>query len=110
MNKWLENIKIKIISKMKTNRKQYEETDASYRETGYNRYYNKMKKLDEEYEELKKFLNEDKEDDTFKAKYIVENKELLNTIKNVKSKVFYLSKELPACAELINLLDMLRDY
>ena len=40
MNKWLENIKLKIISKMETNRKQYEEADASYKETGYNRYYN----------------------------------------------------------------------
>ena len=110
MNKWLENIKLKIISKMETNRKQYEEADASYKETGYDRYYNKMVKLDEEYEELKKFLNVNKEDDTYKAKYIRENKELLNVIKNVKSKVFYLSKELPTCAELINLLDILRDY
>ena len=110
MNKWLENIKLKIISKMETNRKQYEEADASYKETGYDRYYNKMVKLNKEYEELKEFLNEDKEDDIYKAKYIAENKELLNVIKNVKSKVFYLSKELPACAELISLLDMLRDY
>lgn len=110
MNKWLENIKLKIISKMETNRKQYEEADASYKETGYDRYYNKMVKLDKEYEELKEFLNEDKEDDTFKVKYIRENKELLKVIKDVKSKVFYLSKEFPTCAELISLLDILRDY
>lgn len=28
----------------------------------------------------------------------------------VKSKVFYLSKELPMCADLINLQDLLKDY
>ena len=68
-----------------------------------------MVKLDKEYEELKEFLNEDKEDDIYKAKHIAENKELLNVIKNIKSKVFYLRKELPNCAELISLWDMLRD-
>lgn len=109
MNKWIENMKLKIISKMEVNRKAYEEADEFYKDTGYDRYYKKMVKLDEEYKELEEFLN-NKEADIYKAKYMVENEKLLNTIKNIKSKVFYLSEELPMCTELLNLLELLRDY
>lgn len=36
--------------------------------------------------------------------------ELRQKMKSIKNKVFYLSKELPMCADLMNLQDVLRDY
>ena len=36
--------------------------------------------------------------------------ELRQKMKSIKNKVFYLSKELPTCADLMNLQDVLRDY
>ena len=41
---------------MEKNREAYVDADRSYRDTGYDRYYNKMNKLDAEYEEFKDFL------------------------------------------------------
>ena len=115
MNKYIEKVeryKEKVLrpalEKLKAD---YEEAEDFYRDTGYDRYYNKMKKCENQIEEMEKYLNAGKEE----IKQITpgEYKELLElreVIKNVKSKVFYLSKELPMCADLLNLQDLLRDY
>ncbi|MFR5585446.1 MAG: hypothetical protein ACLTLQ_18000 [[Clostridium] scindens] len=41
---------------MERNRKDYNETADCYRDTGYDRYWDKMERLEKEYEELKSFL------------------------------------------------------
>lgn len=110
MNKWIENMKLKIVSKMEANRKAYEEADGSYRDTGYNKYYNKMIRLDKEYEELKAFLLDGKEDDKQLLTQLKnENEVLRKTLIEIKSKVYYLSKQLPRCSELVSLEDMLKN-
>lgn len=110
MNNWIEAIKNKIINKMEVNRKAYEEADASYKDTGYNKYYNKMVKLDKEYEELEAFLLDGNEDGEKLLQLKNENEALRKVLAQIKTKVYYLSKELPRCSELISLEDILRQY
>lgn len=98
----------KALEKLKSD---YEEAEDFYRDTGYDRYYNKMKRSEEQINEIEEYLNCKKEDKAeITAKEYKELLQLRETMKNIKSKVFYLSKELPMCADLINLQDMLRDY
>lgn len=115
MNKYIEKVekyKEKVLrpalEKLKAD---HEEAEDFYRDTGYDRYYNKIQKCENQIEEIEKYLNAGKEE--IKQITPSEYKELLElreAIKNVKSKVFYLSKELPMCADLVNLQDLLRNY
>ncbi len=115
MNKYVEkveNYKEKVmrqaLEKLKT---EYEEAKDSYRDTGYDKYYKKMQKGEEQIAEIEEYINAGKTE--VKQVTTSEYKELLKLrqkMKIVKNKVFYLSKELPMCADLINLQDLLRDY
>lgn len=60
MQKVIEKAVIKITQEMERNRKAYNEARGSYNDTGYDRYYNKMTKLDAEYEDLKAFYTRKK--------------------------------------------------
>lgn len=55
MHKEIERTALRIAQAMEKNRKSYLEAEESYRDTGYDRYWNKMQLLDAEYEELKLF-------------------------------------------------------
>lgn len=111
MLKEIEKATIKITQAMEKNRIAFEEAEEWYRDTGYDRYFKKMNKLDAEYEEYKTFLHIDDElDITQEVSTLKELDELKRVISTVKSKVFYLSQDIPQCAELNTLQDMLRDY
>lgn len=56
-NKKIEKCVLKIIQAMKKNRKMYEKVKKKYEETNYFRFYRKMERLDEEYEEFNVFLH-----------------------------------------------------
>ena len=115
MNKYVEKVeqyKEKVLKpaleKLKT---EHEEAEDFYRDTGYDRYYKKMQKCESQIEEIEQYLKAG----TMEVKEVTasEYKELLELrqkMKSIKNKVFYLSKELPMCADLINLQDILRDY
>lgn len=115
MNKYVEKVeqyKEKVLGqaleKLKTD---YEEAEDFYRDTGYDRYYKKMQKCESQIAEIEKYMNAGKTE--VKQVTASEYKELLELrqkMKTIKNKVFYLSKELPMCADLINLQDLLRDY
>ena len=113
MNKYIEKVekyKEKVLgTALEKLKAEHEEAEDFYRDTGYDRYFNKMQKCEKQIEEIEKYLGESKKKDITASEY----KELLQlreAMKNVKSKVFYLSKELPVCTDLINLQDLLRDY
>lgn len=111
MLKEIEKATIKITQAMEKNRLAYAEADECYKDTGYDRYFKKMNKLDAEYEEYKAFLHIDDEPDLDQeCSNIKEIDELRRTISTVKSKLFYLSKDLPQCAELVSLRELLMDY
>ena len=86
----------KAIEKAKT---EYQEADGSYRDTGYDRYYNKMSKLGAEIEELEAYLRRDDaiiEAIREKQKTAQELQEIKTKLKN---KVFYVLAALPECSE-----------
>lgn len=115
MNKYVERVekyKEKVLGqaleKLKNERK---EAEDFYNDTGYERYYNKIQKCEKQIEEIEKYTEAGKtEVRKITGEEYKELLELRQKIKNIKSKVFYLSKELPMCADLINLQDSLRDY
>ena len=107
MHKEIEKAVLKINKAINKNRAKYQEADASYRDTGYDRYFNKMKKLDAEYEELTAFLEKDKEE--ISVSEIKELRELRYILKNVKSKWEYLRMELPASSLTVGIDNLLLD-
>lgn len=107
MNKEIERAVLKITQAMEKNRKQYVEADANYRDTGYDRYWNKMQKLDIEYEELKTFLHGEKIEVT--PETIRKLRELQAKVTSLKSKWEILRRELPASAETCGIDDILKD-
>lgn len=106
MHKEIEKAVLRIIQAMERNRKAYEEADANYKDTGYDRYWDKMQKLDNEYEELKAFLHpkEDVSPDT-----IIKLNELQVKVRSLKSKWEYLRANLPHSAESVGIDDIFRD-
>ena len=95
MQKVIENAMLKIVQAMEKNRKAYAEAEEWYRDTGYDRYWKKMERLDKEYEELKEFIGlkgtEEKERvESVIAKQYKEIKEQKKFIADVKSLVDYI--------------------
>jgi hypothetical protein len=77
----------------------YAEADACYRDTGYDRYYNKMNKFGKEIEELEEYAKSGEavaEARREKEKVRHELEEIKKTLKN---KIFYLLKAIPECSE-----------
>lgn len=107
MHKEIERAVIKITQAMERNRKQYVDADASYRDTGYDRYWNKMQRLDIEYDELKTFLHGDTIEVT--PETIRKLKELQVNVTSLKSKWEILRQDLPASAEACGIDDILKD-
>lgn len=117
MNKTIEKIETyktkeleKAILKAKTG---YAEAKEFYTDTGYDRYFNKMQKCENELQELEKYLYKDEvvvtDLSTEQYKEYLKMKQDLATIKN---KLFYLVADLglPATADLVSMQDILRDY
>ena len=98
---------IKITQEMERNRKAYNEARGSYNDTGYDRYYNKMTKLDAEYEDLKAFLHPEEKSEV--PEVYRECDELRQMLRNLKSKWQYLRADLPVSADTIGIDDLLRD-
>lgn len=107
MQKVIEKAVIKITQEMERNRKAYNEARGSYNDTGYDRYYNKMTKLDAEYEDLKAFLHPEEKSEV--PEVYRECDELRRMLRNLKSKWQYLRADLPVSADTIGIDDLLRD-
>lgn len=98
MQKVIENAILKITKAIEKNRKDYCEAKGNYKDTGYDRYYNKMQKLDKEYEELKVFLGVDKIEksnmlESENTRLYAENKELKRFISEAKSLIDYINAD-----------------
>lgn len=108
MHKEIERAVLRITQAMEKNRNAYVEAKGSYRDTGYDRYWNKMQKLDKEYEELKLFLNPKEEIDV-KPDTIRKLDELQMKVKNIKSKWEYLRVDMPDSADSVGIDDLFKD-
>lgn len=108
MHKEIERAVLRITKAMEKNRNTYVEAEEFYRDTGYDRYWNKMQKLDKEYEELKLFLHP-KEDINVSPETIRKLDELQIKVKNIKSKWEYLRVDLPDSVDSIGIDDLFKD-
>lgn len=102
MLKEIEKATIKITQAMEKNRIAYAEAEEWYRDTGYDRYFKKMNKLDIEYEEYKAFLHI-KEEPMVSVNH---EEEYLNLLKAIKGKWYYLKFDIPVTPES-NAIDQL---
>ena len=110
MHKEIEKAISRITQAIEKNRKAYIEADGNYRDTGYDRYWNKMQKLDAEYEELKAFLHPEEKIEV-QPDTILKLDELQHSVKNIKSKWDYICQDfnLPATPDVIGINDIFRD-
>lgn len=105
MLKEIEKATIKITQAMEKNRVAYAEAEEWYRDTGYDRYFKKMNKLDEEYEEYKQFLHIKEEP----VSLINHEQEYLDLLKKIKGKWYYLKFDIPVTAESNAIDELLLD-
>lgn len=108
MHKEIERAVLRITQAMEKNRKAYVEAVGSYGDTGYDRYWNKMEKLDAEYEELKSFLHPN-EDTGVSVSTIQKLDELQRKVKSIRSKWEYLRYDMPDSADSIGIDELFKD-
>ena len=104
MQKEIEKAVLKITQAMEKNRKDFVELERNYQDTGYDRYWNKMQKLDAEYEELRAFIQPKQELSPNK-----EVDELRRIVKNIKSKWEHLKSDIPITADLMGIDDLFKE-
>lgn len=108
MHKEIERAVLRITQSMEKNRKAYDDANASYKDTGYDRYWKKMEKLDAEYEELRSFVHP-KEEINIAAGTIQKLDELQRNVKNIRSKWEHLRSDLPDSVDSVAIDDLFRD-
>ena len=108
MHKEIERAISRITQAMEKNRNAYEEAKGSYRDTGYDLYWNKMQKLDAEYDELEAFIHQ-KEEVSVAPETIRKLDELQRKVKNIKSKWDYLRVDLPTSADSVGIDELFKD-
>lgn len=105
MLKEIERATLKITQAMEKNRIAYNEAEEWYRDTGYDRYFKKMNKLDAEYEEYERFLHVEEEP----VQIITHEEEYLELLKKIKAKWYYLKFDIPVTAESNAIDELLMD-
>ena len=108
MHKEVERAVLRITQAMEKNRDEYLNVKRSYADTGYDRYWNKMQRLDIEYEELKSFLHPKEKREMSSDEYC-KLKELQIAVKNLRSKWEYLRHDLPDSASSIGIDEIFKD-
>ncbi|MBQ3600952.1 MAG: hypothetical protein II992_07115 [Lachnospiraceae bacterium] len=115
MNKYIEKVekyKEKVLGPTLEKLKiEYKDAEEWYKDTGHARYFNKMQRCEKQIDEIEKYMKKgETETREVSSREYSELLELKEKMKTIKSKVFYLSKEIPVTAELINLQDILKDF
>lgn len=112
MLKVIENATLKIVQAMEKNRNTYNEAADYYRDTGYDRYYNKMERLDREYEELKAFIGSEEKEllENENTQQYKEIKELKRLITEIKSLVTYIHADYWSNPQVERLHEKLKDF
>lgn len=108
MNKEIERAVLRITQAMEKNRKCYKEANANYKDTGYDRYWNKMEKLDAEYKELEAFLHREEKMEV-RPETLGRLDELQRKVKCIKSKWEYLRCDLPDSVDAIGIDEIFKD-
>ena len=115
MQNVIEKAVIKITQEMEKNRKAYNEAADNYRDTGWDRYLNKMERLDKEYEEMKSFLGLNKTEqknelEEENIRLCAENKELKRFISDAKSLMCYIHADYWSDPQVTKLYEKFKDF
>ena len=112
----VESYKFKTISQALDKAKaDYEEARAFFDQTGYDRYYNKMNRLESDIEALEAYIEKDHINEKLKAKInelecerIFYKKKLQEIKKDLLNRLFYLLKVIPECSEAHSLEEYIK--
>ena len=104
MNKTIEKIeyykRTTLDHRLEVLNKDYAEARASYNDSGYDRYWNKMQRIEEEINELTEYRSRDDAIDASIRAMRATEAELEVIKKTLKNKVFYLKAVVPDCSEI----------
>lgn len=97
-------------------KEEYQDAMGSYNDTGYDRYYNKMNRLEKTIKELEAYIEKDRVNERLldlkseleceKALY---SKKIQEIKKDLMNKLFYLLKVIPECTEARSLEEYIKN-
>lgn len=94
----------KEINKLKF---QYDVAQDWYRDTGYDKYFKKMERIEKELIEIEKYRDKDKLLEEEKEILINKKHETQEFVTKIKNKLFYIIADFPDCADIRNLKEYL---
>lgn len=81
----------------------YHEAELNYRDTGYDRYWNKMQKLQQDIEELEAYQEREQAISKAADQSVKLKAEVDELKKELKTKVEYVLAAIPVCSEAVSL-------
>lgn len=93
-------------------KEEYRDAKEFYNDTGYDRYYNKMIRLEKTIEELEAYIEKDKVNERLldlKSEKEFNRKKMQEIKKDLLNKLFYLLKVIPECSEARSLEDYIKN-
>lgn len=115
MSKYVEKVDKLLSAALEKLKNDYHEADYSYRDSGYDRYFNKMEKIQKEIDEIESysFSSNESTDKSYSMSISVnEYKEYLEwkgDLKSIQSKLYYISQEYMS-ADLASLISLIEKY
>lgn len=79
---------------------EYSEAIDWYNDTGYDRYYKKVTRLEHEIDELNDYIKKSQRIEDYERKIAEKDKEIDEIIDKVAKKFFWLEKAMPDCTEI----------
>lgn len=96
-------------------KEEYQDAEGSYNDTGYDRYYNKMNRLEKTIEELEAYIEKDRVNERLldlkselECEKELNRKKIQEIKKDLMNKLFYLLKAIPECAEARSLEEYIK--
>ena len=96
-------------------KEEYQEAEGSYNDTGYDRYYNKMNRLEKTIKELEAYIEKDRVNERLlilkselECEKELNRKKIQEIKKDLMNKLFYLLKVIPECAEARSLEEYIK--
>ncbi len=97
-------------------KEEYQDAKGSYNDTGYDRYYNKMNRLEKTIEELEAYIEKDRVNERLldlkselECEKALNRKKIQEIKKDLMNKLFYLLKVIPECTEARSLEEYIKN-
>jgi NAD-dependent DNA ligase len=103
MNKAIKKAQSILEKRIEKAKEEYMEAEGSYRDTGYDRYFNKMQRLEKEIDEIEGFMH--KNDNPVNVSGYKELQELKEQVMKIKSHWDYIKADMPYSSDK-DIIDM----